>query len=627
MSKKLLLIYFVTFVVAACSILYELLLANSISLIAGSTVVWYSVTIGVYLGAMGVGAFYKDKIFADTELSQKLFNIEVILSILGGMVAALVSLSYSLSVYFISLYWGQMAIAFFFFMGITLVFAVGFLSGIELPLLMEIGNDLNKGKRRISNRILGADYFGSLAGAVLFPIVLVPNLSSYQIGFIVALANVVMALVVLLSLARKKNNTSSRKIIGLIVLFVLVFGLFRSWQIEQFFAKKYYYYLDAGESFGAIFSKMKDYPDIERIRSPYQQIDIMEPVEFGPSDFLVGSYFNYESNNDIIDERMVFLNGDWQFATYVERVYHEYFAHVPMGVSENVPKKVLVLGGGDGMLIRELLKYSEIGEIVHVELDGKMIELAKQHPILSTANKNSLHNEKVDTIVDDAFRYVKRTEREFDAIYIDFPVPADYNISKVYSREFYFFVEDCLADDGFLVMYAPGVGSFSDFNEEGKVIPNEELSPWFQYYHTLKSAGFQTIVPYLSLLEVDNPNAWEVAGELVDIQEAEVNKGKPIEEINGLTEEERWGRIEKMVRAHVLSLAESFIIARKDEVHVFGVHEHDVETIIGPKRIHLAFDVPFTKDEEVNWRYVNSIMKPTLPHFSVWRIRFPYKIN
>ena len=198
MFKKLSLLYFITFIVAACSILYELLLANSISLIAGSTVVWYSVTIGVYLGSMGIGAFYKDKIFADNEPAQKLFNVEVILSILGGTVAALVSFSYSLSVYFISLHWGQMAIAFFFVMGVFLVFAVGFLSGIELPLLMEIGNDLNKGKRRISNRVLGADYFGSLAGAVLFPIVMVPNLSSYQIGFVVASANVVMALVVLL---------------------------------------------------------------------------------------------------------------------------------------------------------------------------------------------------------------------------------------------------------------------------------------------------------------------------------------------------------------------------------------------------------------------------------------------
>ena len=629
MRKKLFSLYLITFTVAACSILYELLLANTLSLMAGSTVVWYSVTIGAYLGAMGIGAFAKEKIFPKKSAAEKLFNVEIILSLLGASAALAVFFSHALSVYLIAHNWGQGGVAVFFAIGLFMILAVGFFSGIELPLLMEIGNLLSRGTKKISNRVLGTDYFGSLAGAMMFPLFFLPKFSSHQIGFIVAMTNLVMALIILRLFRRKSKLFMLQIALAAVLFIVLFFSFTRSGQIEQYFAKKYYYYLDSGKNIQALFSKMDSFPEIERIRSPYQQIDIMEPIEFSPSDILVNAYFEAQTDEEIINERMLFLNGDWQLATYTEQIYHEYFAHVPIGVSKDVPRKILVLGGGDGMLVRELLKYDRVEHIVHVELDDQMIKLAKTHPVISVANKGALLDDRVEIHIDDAFHFVQNTEEKFDAIYIDFPVPADYNTSKIYSREFYSFAGGVLNDDGFMTMYAPGIGAFTEFDEEGNIIANEGKTPWFHYYHTLKAAGFESVIPYLSTLELDNAEANQLASLLID--EREMNEKKqqssPIKIDRELIDQARQKEVEEMIKKHVLNLQEGFIIAKKKKIYTLTLTKHDVDTIISQKRLHLAFSVSYAKDEEVKWNYVNSIMKPTLPNSSVWRIRFPYNVE
>lgn len=629
MRKKLFPLYLITFTVAACSILYELLLANTLSLMAGSTVVWYSVTIGAYLGAMGIGAFAKRKIFPKKSTTRKLFNIEIILSLLGANAALAIFFSHSVSIFLIAHNWGQWGVAVFFAMGFLMIVAVGFFSGIELPLLMEIGNSLSSGTKKISNRVLGVDYFGSLAGAMLFPLFFLPRFSSQQIGFIVAIVNLMMALVVLRLFQRKSKLIMLQTISAAMLFVILIFCFVKSDQIEQYFAKKYYYYLDSGKNIQALFSKMDSFPMIERTRSSYQQIDIMEPIEFSPSDILVNAYLEAQTDEEIVDERMLFLNGDWQLATYTEQIYHEYFAHVPIGVSRDVPQKILVLGGGDGMLVRELLKYDRVKHIVHVELDDQMIELAKSHPVISIANKGALLDDRVKILIGDAFHFVQNTEEKFDAIYIDFPVPADYNTSKIYSREFYSFVRNVLNDNGLMTMYAPGIGAFTEFDEEGNIVANEEKTPWFHYYHTLKSAGFKTVAPYLSRLEIDNPEAHQLANVLIEEQESgERKQQSPFFKIDQeLVEQAKQEKVEEMMKKHVLNLQEGFIIVKKEKIHTFTPVEHDVDTMINLKRLQLAFSVSYTKEEEIKWNYVNSIMKPTLPNSSAWRIRFPYNIE
>ncbi len=627
--KKLSLLYLITFIVAACSILYEFLLANTLSLMAGNTVIWYSVTIGTYLGAMGVGAFAKGKFFPKISATNKLFNVEVILSLLGASAASMILFSHAFSIYLIAHYWGQLGVAAFFVMGLLMIFSIGFFSGIELPLLMDIGNSLKSGTKKISNRVLGADYFGSLAGAMLFPLFFLPRFSNLQTGFIVALANLSMALIIL-KLLQRKSKLVVLQTTSIVMLFVMLFFCFvKSDQFEQYFAKKYYYYLDSAKNIQALFSTMDSFPLIERVRSSYQQIDIVEPIEFNSSDVLINAYLEGQADEDIIDERALFLNNDWQLATYTEQIYHEYFAHVPISVSRKVPQKILVLGGGDGMLVRELLKYDQIEHIVHVEIDDQMIELAKTHPIISAANKGALFDDRVEILIGDAYYFVQNTQDEFDAIFIDFPVPVDYNTSKIYSREFYSFVGDVLKDGGFIVMDAPGIGSFTEFDEEGNIIANEEKSPWFHYYYTLRAAGFETVVPYLSTLEIDNPRAHQLANVLIEEREAKEKKQQivSIKIDQKIIEEARQEKVEKMIKRHVLGLQEGFIIAKKEKIHALALTEHYVNTIINPKRLHLAFSIMYARDEEINWKYVNSIMKPTLPSSSAWRIRFSYNVE
>ena len=118
MQEKLPSLYLITFIVAACSILYEFLLANTLSLMAGSTVIWYSVTIGTYLGAMGVGAFAKGRIFPKKSATNKLFKVEIILSLLGASAASMILFSHAFSIFLIAHHWGQWGVAVFFAMGL-----------------------------------------------------------------------------------------------------------------------------------------------------------------------------------------------------------------------------------------------------------------------------------------------------------------------------------------------------------------------------------------------------------------------------------------------------------------------------------------------------------------------------
>ena len=85
--------------------------------------------------------------------------------------------------------------------------------------------------------------------------------------------------------------------------------------------------------------------------------------------------------------QVLFLNGDFQLVSNYEEIYHEFFAHVPIITNAATPRRVLVMGAGDGLLIRELIKYEDIERIVHVDLDEKLVSLAREHPILTTMNE------------------------------------------------------------------------------------------------------------------------------------------------------------------------------------------------------------------------------------------------
>ncbi len=610
---------------SACSILYELLIAQTMAMLAANTVVWYSMVIGAFLGAMGLGAWWSRRLGRRGPWPT-LVRIELALTALGAAVVPLVHLGHL--GYARCTLTGQagLAIASFYGGAALLVIAIGVLTGAELPLLMRIARE-DRADRGVENVVLGLDYFGSLVGAVLFPLVLLPALPLSAIGFGVALVNLVSAAVVsTFVVAGRRARWLSRLVIaGLAV--TLVAGFLHLGRIEQYLLKRYYYYDQLAGGFGVL-APRDDLPDVLRSSSPYQKIDLVRRVE---TDFSVGLMPAYSDklarHPGFPVDQVLFLNGDYQTDTRYEEVYHEWFAHVPIVANGRPPRDVLLLGGGDGFLLRELVKYDAIESITHVDIDPTLIELAKTNDVLHRANRDAFRDPRLDSLVTDGYRFVRESERTFDAIYIDFPVAADYDLAKLYSREFFHFVRRRIAPGGFAVFDSTGTSHLTTPNEDGE----RWISPandWSIYYHTLRRAGFPTIVPYLTTLELDNQEAREAVLSQIEI-EGEV---AALEAIDDPAEREAERRrmlsdvVDRLIYSHVISLEQGFVLLAPEEREFstewtdLGVDLH----LLDAERFALAFDVEFPKPSAVDPAQVNSIMRPTFPTLPWWRPRLPF---
>jgi spermidine synthase len=151
----------------------------------------------------------------------------------------------------------------------------------------------------------------------------------------------------------------------------------------------------------------------------------------------------------------LFLNGNLQFAERDEYRYHEALVHPAMAAFASygsAPKKVAVLGGGDGMAVREILKYPGVESITLVELDPAMTRLFSQQPALVKLNGGSLLSPKLKIVNTDAFRWLDETQETFDVIVVDFPDPTNFAIGKLYSNSFYALLDQRLSASGYAVI-------------------------------------------------------------------------------------------------------------------------------------------------------------------------------
>ncbi len=598
-------IYLLSLVLSACSLLYELLIAQTLSLIAGNMVIWYSLTVGIYLAAMGVGAILYGSPSKARDWN-RLYRVEIMLSLIGASSVLLLNFAHSLYLYLETSPAAE-ALGTFVFFGFSfmLTFLIGILTGMELPLLINLGNEVAAGGN-VTNRVLGWDYIGSLAGGVLFPLYMVPFFALHTIGFMIAGLNLLVAIFILRRFLAPAPGTALKTLGSAAFGAVLAFAYFSGPQIEQFFLKKYYFAPALTLSLGNLFDPMQDIPPVFRESSPYQKIDIVHTPDLTGD--VIKSYSTKFNEGDFTPEnRYLFLNGDFQFASNYEELYHEWFAHVPIIINGKVPKRVLVLGGGDGLIHRELLKYQGVKSIVHVDIDHYLVGLAKSHPVLTALNKHSLLNPRVHTVFGDAFQYLRNHGNEtFDAIYMDFPDVKDYNLSKLYSREFYHFVKKRLADDGFAALDAPGV-HFGVPDEAGRT-PPKHYGDWAVHSNTMRLAGFKTILPFYSILEVNNPDAHE----MLTIPEDQVNP-----------EEGQEDEITEYLTEFSENMQQGFIMLRNDERHGpfeyvdFGIKLH----VLNEKRFKLSHPDPPKATAEVDFRKVNSILRPTLPDGMMWNIR------
>ncbi|AUN96689.1 hypothetical protein DOM21_18370 [Bacteriovorax stolpii] len=237
-SNNLNLIYLVTVITACCSILYELLLAQALSTTMGNTALRYNTTIGLYIAAMGFGALLYKK-FVKRDVLEEFVKYELLLSLVGGSapVLALVfdyafnNIAKSSGVPYFS-NWIQMPL---FTLNHVLIVVIGFLSGLELPLLIDMGKKFDKRK---GSYVLAYDYFGTLIGAILFPIMILPQLHIFTIGYVVSAMNILVALFVMIKL---KIDNNKYKLFIAIMLIGWALLIFNSDTVNEMIIQKFYF--------------------------------------------------------------------------------------------------------------------------------------------------------------------------------------------------------------------------------------------------------------------------------------------------------------------------------------------------------------------------------------------------
>lgn len=435
-----------TFLLAFCSIVYELLLANTLGIMTGSYIFWQSITIGVYIGGLGLGTALAGR---DRKPLEELYRVEWVLSVLGGLCVVFLYFAHGgqrstdylfflQNEFFSPAYLQQSAFLKFLFTLLvqSLTFFIGFFSGFEIPLLMKTLEE-RTGEAK-DEMVLGLNYIGTLFGSLAFAFVFLPHFDVLLTSLIVGSFNLMICFYLIAR--RLVKLTPSKALSGVVSLGLLSAVALNTYEIEQAYLKTYYMFKRYASNPSRMplqfFSDLHRFEDIERIKSRYQYIDIYEPEWLS-------------------DEVILAIDTNFQFSSRNERTYHEAFAHIPISMTGKTPKRVLVLGGGDGLLKRELIKHREIEEIIHIELDDKILELAREDERFTTLNENSFLDPRITTIAGDAFYYLRNNHETFDAIFIDFPYPNNYNLSRLYSIEFYRYVKASLAPDGFVVLDAP----------------------------------------------------------------------------------------------------------------------------------------------------------------------------
>jgi spermidine synthase len=625
------LLFALTFCLAACSLLYELLIAETLSSLATNAVVWYSLTIGLYLISLGAGALLSGKHEKGGPVAWRLWKVEAGLCAAGAGSVVLLHAGHML----MSFFWvrGLYVFSVLLFGGIAfgLVICIGFLSGAELPLLMQWNK---RGQSTNAHTILAADYFGSLAAGVLFPMFLIWGCSLVSAGFGIAGVNGVIALIMLMAGVRSGPAQWPRRdrALGVTVTvcgaFVWMLGAVYAGPLNQYFLKKYYYYPFTVRSMSALWQSMEAYPRVERYGSSYQRIDVVKmpyDADHQRAIALVNAYQSRDkATQDPWRHYALFIDGNFQFYGMTEAFYHEYFAHVPVMLTGKVPARVLVLGGGDGLLVRELTRYADISQITLVELDPAMIALARAHPVLRRLNQNALADPRVDVVTQDAYSYVRQTGERFDAVYLDFPEPDTYDLSKIYSQEFYAAARSLLKEDGYLVLDAPGINTLHD-RIGSAAPPSESLSVYLQ---TLKAAGFSTLITYASALELDNEAARALIRREINGADRLIVRERDIYTEREIVIRGQEGIIDKVLSDFIVETQQRFIFARKqplDKTHAFDAHGIDLN-ILNPQRYALAVGPePLAEQVGSQPELINSILRPTLPRPRFWwRLNFPY---
>jgi spermidine synthase len=390
----------VVLVIATTALVYELSIAAMASYLLGDSVRQFSLVIGAYLSALGIGAYASR--FVESRLSIVFVDVELAAAVIGGVSVPSLLLAFAYTHAF------QLVL-------FVVVLAVGVLVGLELPLLIRI-LERRQSLRELIARALTFDYAGALVGSLAFSFVLVPRLGLSHTSPACGLVNAAVAFASTFMLpaadaeeAAALSDARGRALLVVVALAVLLAFSGRATEL----------------------SEAAMYPgDVVLARdTPYQRIVVTHRNE------------GYE----------LFLNGNLQLSSSDEYRYHEALVHPALAAAAS-RRQVIIGGGGDGLAAREVLKWRDVESVTLVDIDPEMTELARKYPPLRSMNAGALFDPRLHIVNDDAMRFFSASGAQANAIILDFPDPGTYAVGKLYTAEMYRAVKRHLLPGGALVV-------------------------------------------------------------------------------------------------------------------------------------------------------------------------------
>lgn len=453
----------------AAGLIYEYVLSTVFTYLLGSSIEQFSITIGIMFAMMGIGGWLQTRLRGP--LVEYFICAELLLVMLGGFAPIALQWTYALLPNdFAWIKFGYPAL-------------IGILIGIEIPLIMRINERFTTS---LSSNIAGTwawDYIGGAVGVIAWIWMLRHYVPITHISFWVAACNLTVAIMSLVffwrrGMLRWRLSFPVMSVTACAIILLLLFGSsnVNSWST-------------------IISQKLYDDPIAFNVTTKFQNIVMTK----GPHPS------NPQDNN-----WQLYLNGNKQFSSADEAIYHEYLVHPAMNLAAR-HQRVLILGGGDGLAMREVLKYKDVEEVTLVDLDPGMIELAKTDPVLKRLNHDSFADARVrsnltdqklnagiidtgnqqdvvlntdetkkvcENVVDeqgksheecdteqvtektatvniytiDADRFLTGLTKKYDVVIVDLPDPNSVELSKLYSKEFYAKIKRVLSPDGMTVV-------------------------------------------------------------------------------------------------------------------------------------------------------------------------------
>lgn len=364
------------FAVAACGLAYELSAAAVSAWLLGDAVFWFSVVVGLYLCAMGVGAWAARFVAGDALTA--FVGFEVWTGLIGGLSSLLCfAVGAAVRELFVPVF-------------LVVLVSVGTLVGLEIPLLIRALRERGDSPHAVSDT-LALDYAGALVGSLALPLLALPWLGPPRASLAFGLVNLGVAWVGT-ALLPKPWPLRLRAVAAAAVLAaaLLLSGGWTRLLEDRLYADTV----------------------IHSERSAYQHIVLTRWR----------------------DDVRLYLDGALQFSAVDERRYHE--ALVVPGLAYSAPNRVLVLGGGDGLAVARILEQPEVQEVAVVDLDAAVTRLARGQADLRALNGGGLEDPRVTVIHDDAMRFLEQDRRFWDLIVVDLPDPNHEGLARLYSTAF-----------------------------------------------------------------------------------------------------------------------------------------------------------------------------------------------